>query len=152
MVEFEILVKNPIFGERSNFWSKIEIWVKDRIFGQRSKFWSKIKILDKDRIFSQRSKSWSKIEFFFKNWNFYQRSIFWSKIEKSKCWPKIQIFSKLFLTLREGRNRFDDIDDSPAGVASLQISTFYEKSAKFGKSRNGTRQSNNALPLSTPKS
>ena len=43
----KILVKNPNFGQKSKFWSKIQILVKNPNFGQKSEFWSKFQILPK---------------------------------------------------------------------------------------------------------
>jgi len=45
------LLKNPNFGQKSKFWSKIQILVRTPNFGQKSKFWSKIQILAKNPNF-----------------------------------------------------------------------------------------------------
>jgi len=44
---FKILVKNPNFGKKSKFWSKIQILVKNPNFSQKSKFLLKIELLVK---------------------------------------------------------------------------------------------------------
>ena len=106
--KIEHYVKNPTFGQKTNFWSKIELLVKNRNFRQKSKLlswielWPKIEIMVKTRNVGKKSKL-SHPRFLVRkvsenlgcssksfSWHF----IYW-KIEcfsKSKFWWKIEIF------------------------------------------------------------
>jgi len=88
--KLESLVQTRIFGQKSNFWSKLESLVKPRIFGQNSNFWSKLESLVKTRIFGQNSNLWSKLEFLVKTRIFGQNSEFWTKRRR------IEIFDHKF--------------------------------------------------------
>ena len=76
-----IRLKNPNWGQKYKFRSKIEILVKNWNFGQKLKFWSKIEILVKNWNFGQKLIFWSKIEISVKNSNFDQKFKFRSKIQ-----------------------------------------------------------------------